>query len=340
MTACAVRSLSVWYGSTVAVDGLDLEVDEGETVAVLGPSGSGKTSLLSAVAGFVPPATGEVWIDGRRVAGPDGALPPEQRSTAVVFQNYALWPHLTATETVAYPMRRSGASREAATIRARQLLERMGIAELAERRPAEMSGGQQQRVGLARALARDAAVYLFDEPTAHLDAALRSVVAAEIDHRRRETGAAALYASHDAAEALAVADRVVLLRAGRCVQEGSPTEIYAEPVDLWAARLTGPASLLEAAVQARGDGIVRLRVGDRSVQVAGGGGGDRPLVRPDWCGLGGELEAVVAHRAYRGPHTDYRLDTAGGEVLVRSPGPPTLGVGERTGWSIRRVWLV
>ena len=163
----------------------------------------------------------------------------------MVFQNYALWPHLTALDTVAYPIRRRGVRRAEARREAEQILARLHVRDLAHRRPAELSGGEQQRVGLGRALARDAALYLFDEPTAHLDTHVRGVFLDELVTRLRDTGAAALYATHDAEEALGVADRVALLTAGRVVQVGTPEEVYHRPVDVWAARLTGPVSVLE-----------------------------------------------------------------------------------------------
>ena len=173
---------------------------------------------------------------------------------AMVFQNYALWPHLTALDTVAYPMRRRGVRRAQARREALEILARLHVADLADRHPAELSGGEQQRVGLGRALARDASLYLFDEPTAHLDTHVRGVFLEELLTRRRDSGAAALYATHDAEEALGVADRVALLAAGRVVQVGTPEEVYHRPVDLWAARLTGPASVL-----ARPGGTILVR---------------------------------------------------------------------------------
>jgi iron(III) transport system ATP-binding protein len=335
------RDLTVDHGSTRALDGVDLDVSPGATVAVLGPSGAGKTTLLHAVAGFLPPTRGEVHVAGRLVASARRLVPPERRSVGVVFQHYALWPHLSALETVAYPFRRRGLSRAESRRRAATLLERMGIAELAGRRPDQLSGGQQQRVGIARALAREASVYLFDEPTAHLDTALRATLQEELAERRREQGAAALLATHDAGEALGVADMVVLLREGRVVQTGTPEAIYAEPVDRWAALLSGPASVLATSAEPVDRGFVALRVGDERVVVPGGGAaGGSALVRPDWVDLDGPLSAKVARAWYRGPHTDYRLDTPVGFVAVRLPGPPRAAAGEVVGWGLRRAWLV
>ncbi len=308
-----VRGLSVSYDDTPALNDVHLDVVAGQMLALLGPSGSGKSTLLHAVAGFHVPRQGEIWLEGRKVASAETAVPPERRNVAMVFQNYALWPHLTALDTVAYPMRRRGMRRAEARREAGRILERLRVGDLAHRRPAELSGGEQQRVGLGRALAREAALYLFDEPTAHLDTHVRGVFLEELVTRLRDTGAAALYATHDAEEALGVADRVALLAAGRVVQVGTPEEVYHRPVDLWAARLTGPVSLLET-----GDGPV--------------------LVRPEWARLDGERTATVVDVRFRGPHSDHLLDTEEGRLLVREPGPPRHAPGDRVGWRLCESW--
>jgi ABC-type Fe3+/spermidine/putrescine transport system ATPase subunit len=203
-----IRGLSVEYDGTAVLEDVTLTVGPGEIVALLGPSGSGKTTLLHAVAGFRPPRKGEVWLRTRLVASSSRFEPPDQRDVAVVFQNYALWPHMSAVDTVAYPVRRRGVGKAQARAEALEILGRLDVRHLAFRRPSELSGGEQQRVGLARALARQASLYLFDEPTAHLDTHVRGVFLTELVTRQRESGAAALYATHDAEEALGLADRV------------------------------------------------------------------------------------------------------------------------------------
>lgn len=332
------RGLSVDYGVFRALDKVDLEVNDGETLALLGPSGSGKTTLLYAIAGFVSLAEGEIEISGEVVANRDLSAPPEARSVAFVFQNYALWPHLSAVDTVAYPMRRAGIGKVAARRRAGGLLASLGIGELSDRRPAEMSGGQQQRVGLARALARQASVYLFDEPTAHLDAAARQSVAEEIAERRVGSASAAIHSTHDATEALAVADRVAILRRGRVVQVGTPVEVYERPVDRWAARLTGPASILTGHAA---DGMLELAAAAVKCEGLDEKHGDvEVMVRADWVELGGSVGGVVTDVWFRGPHTDYRVDTVAGSLVARIPGAPTMSAGERGGWSIRRAYYM
>lgn len=339
-SALECRDLSVDHGSVRAVAGVDLTASPGTSVALLGPSGSGKTTLLSVIAGFVTPATGEIRMAGRVVATPDLVEPPERRQVGVVFQHYALWPHMTALETVAYPIRRDGMARPEAERQAAGLLERMGVAHLARRRPAELSGGERQRVGLARALARRAPLYLFDEPTAHLDAPLRTSIQEQLLALRDEMGSAILYATHDATEALAVADRVAILREGRLVQEGTPRQVYEEPSSLWTALLTGPARVLEAAARPLASGKTAVTFDGTTMELPGGGRGDRALVRPDWVALGGPLPGRVEEVRYRGSHTDYRLTTGAGTVDLRRAGPPYARTGEEVTWRLERVWLV
>lgn len=337
------RGVTVAYDIDSVLASLDLTVSAEEVVAVLGPSGSGKTTLLYAVAGFMNLAAGEISMGGRTVATVDRQEPPEQRDVGFVFQNYALWPHLDALETVAYPLRRRGLDQSAADREARELLDRMGIADLAHRKPAELSGGQQQRVGLARALAGRPALYLFDEPTAHLDTSLRVVLQEELAEQRKLSGAAAVYATHDSGEALAVADRIALLRDGSVVQVGSPQEVYSRPVDVWTARLTGPASVLHVDIAQAGREEVVVRCEGRTVKVEGTAatpGWASVIVRPDWAELGGDLPGRVTHVWYRGPYTDYRLETAAGLVEIRRDGAPIAKPGERVNWILRRVWQI
>lgn len=338
--------LSVDYPGTRAVDRLDLTVAPGEAVAVLGASGSGKSTLLHAVAGLVSPAEGEIWLAGRRVADPRRSVPPERRAVGLVFQDFALWPHLSALETVAYPLRRAGCRPEPARDRARQLLDQLGVGAFADRRPAELSGGQQQRIGLARALAREPGVFLLDEPTAHLDTHLRSAFQDSVRERRASTGAAVLYATHDAGEALALADRVAVVAAGRLVQLGTPEQLYAEPVDATTALLTGPGAVVAASVARAPRGGLAVDFGTGPVVVEGGGTDDPSpssrwvLVRPEWVRVGGPFRSRVVARAFRGPHTDYAVSVGAGRVWLRRPGPPGVRVGEQLRWGLDRAWVI
>ncbi|HLN71338.1 MAG TPA: ABC transporter ATP-binding protein [Streptosporangiaceae bacterium] len=358
--AVACAGLSVGYGRP-ALAGLDLAVTRGETLALLGSSGSGKTTLLNAIAGFAAPLAGRIWLAGELVSGPGRLMPPERRRIGMVFQDHALWPHLSVLDTVAYPLRRSGASRAAARRGAQAILEQMSLGPLAGRRPGQLSGGEQQRVGLARALAAAPALYLFDEPTAHLDANLRGQILDEVARRRAADGAAAIYATHDATEALAIADRVAVLHSGRLAQAGPPAEVYSAPEDLTVARLTGPVSVLDAPVRPAGPGQYAIGIAGARATVPGtaakpaglvgparpagpadpgGPGGPAILVRPDWARLGdGDLPGSVTEVRFRGPHTDYHLTTPAGPLLIREPGPPRVGPGPVC-WSLVRLRLL
>lgn len=321
--AVAARDVVVSYADSPAVRSVDLDVRRGETLTLLGPSGSGKTTLLYAIAGFLPLAAGEIHLVGTLVASTTVSLPPERRPVAMVFQHYGLWPHMNALDTVAYPLQRAGSDRGSSRAAAAELLEQMHIAHLAGRKPAQLSGGEQQRVGLARALARRPAVYLLDEPTAHLDTVLKTDLQAELSARMHADGAAAIHATHDVEEALAVADRVVLLRDGAVVQVDRPRDVYARPADEWAARLTGPASFVEGELDA-----------------IGSDGPGRYLVRPDWVRFDGPIPATVHDVRYRGTHTDLRLETPLGTILLREPGPPRHAVGDQSSCRVERVWRI
>ncbi len=360
--AVTCTSLSVGYGRP-ALAGLDLAVAPGQTLALLGSSGSGKTTLLNTIAGFVAPLDGQVWLDGQLVSGPGRLVPPERRRIGMVFQDHALWPHLSVLDTVAYPLRRAGAAKAQARRAARDILEQLSLAPLAERRPGQLSGGEQQRVGLARALAGAPGLYLFDEPTAHLDASLRAQILDEVARRRTADGAAAIYATHDATEALAIADRVAVLHSGTLAQAGPPAEVYAAPDDLTVAALTGPLSVLHAPVSAVAAGRYEIEVGQARATVPGttapgttAPGATAPhavpagpaiLVRPDWARLSGpgapavgdNLPGVITDVRFRGPHTDYHVATPAGPLLIREAGPPRVGPGP-VRWSLLRVRLM
>jgi ABC-type Fe3+/spermidine/putrescine transport system ATPase subunit len=344
--ALRMHDVGVDYAGVTALNGIDLTVGTGEVVALLGPSGSGKSTLLQAVAGLVRPTRGEIWVAGRLVASGRHSTPPERRAVGMVFQGFALWPHLSALDTVAYPMRRAGHSRREAAAAATTLLAQLGIDHLARRRPAELSGGEQQRVGLARALAREARLYLLDEPTAHLDTHLRSEFEDAVLTRQRESGAAVIYTTHDAGEALAIAHRVALLVDGTLIQVAPPATVYAEPVSATAAALTGPSSVLSLRACATRDGHLSIDIGEGTVVVPGAGTDSfqsrwrQVLLRPEWVRVGGPLRGRIVAVAFRGPHTDYRLDIGIGSIVVREAAGPRHAVGELLCWAIERAWVL
>jgi len=337
--ALRIEKLTVRYGPVTALDGIDLSIDEGEILAVLGPSGSGKTTLLNAVAGFIDVAGGEIWIDDLLVASAKRSLPIERRGVGVVFQSYGLWPHMTALDTVAYPLRRQRQPAAKARERAGELLARVGLTGLEHRRPGLLSGGQQQRVGLARALACHPRVFLFDEPTANLDSGMRAGLQEQIREQQQRTGAAALYVTHDPAEAFVVADRVAAIRDARLVQVATAREIYSNPADEWIARLTGQCTIVSADVLDADS----LRIGGEvvsGVQLGSVTTGEvrdaRVVIRPEWVQIGaaGELPltATVSAVVFSGAFTACTLQTSGGAITVHIPGAVVLEPGDEVSW--------
>lgn len=233
-----VEALTKRFGATSALDGLELAVREGEFLALLGGSGSGKSTLLRLVAGFEAPDAGSIRIAGRDMAG----LAPPARPCAMMFQSYALFPHLSVAENIGYGLRRAGVFSHA---RVEELLALVGLAGFGPRRPAQLSGGQQQRVALARALARKPPLLLLDEPLAALDAGLRAQTGAELRRLQRETGTSFVMVTHDQGEALALADRIAVLADGRVAQIGPTQEVYCRPATRFVAEFLGAANILQ-----------------------------------------------------------------------------------------------
>ena len=272
----AIASLTKTYpGSTVpALKAVSLDVDPGTFLVLLGPSGSGKTTLLRCLAGIERIDSGSIAIGARAVADGRSHVPPEQRDLSMVFQDYALWPHLTALDNVAFALRRRRLGRAECRVRAGLMLERVGLAEFVRRYPNELSGGQQQRVALARALIADTGLILCDEPLSNLDADLRERMRVEISSLVRDAGATTVYITHDQAEAFALADRVGVLEEGLLVQAGTPEEVYQHPATPFVARFTGLAGELRVRVVAHG--------GDGTLEItaASGAAGRLPVMRP------------------------------------------------------------
>jgi iron(III) transport system ATP-binding protein len=255
MADLTVTDLALRYGENEILKGVSVAVPPGKVVALLGPSGSGKTSLLRAVAGLEMPHLGSIRI-GDTVffdAGSKIDLPAEARGLGLVFQSYALWPHRTVFDNVAYGLKLRGASSVAVKLRVGKALAQIGLADLARRYPHQLSGGQQQRVALARALVYEPAVILLDEPLSNLDAKLREEARAWLRELIVSSNLAALMVTHDQIEAMAIADRITLLNAGTVEQEGTPTELYKEPATLFAAEFMGNNNRIDGIVMERTD---------------------------------------------------------------------------------------
>ncbi len=309
------------YGAKVALDEVDLRVLPGTLCVLLGPSGSGKTTLLRCLAGIERLSSGQLRLGGRLVADGASHEPPERRDLSMVFQDYALWPHLTAARNVAFALGRRRLGRGDSTARARQMLERVGLGHLVERYPNELSGGEQQRVALARALVAETGLLLFDEPLSNLDADLRERMRLEIATLTRASGATSVYITHDQAEAFALADTVGVLRDGRLVQLGPPEEIYLRPATPFVARFTGLAGEVPVRVAggATGDDLVPVEpLAGGSTLLATAMSAPEPgtatlLVRPAGVQLLAadharrHLDGVVVDAAYRGRGYDHAV---------------------------------
>jgi len=327
VSVLACRGLRRSFGAVRAVDGVELEVREG-ICALLGPSGCGKTTVLRLLAGFERPDAGEVRADDRLLAGPGTFVVPERRRIGMVFQEFALFPHLTVAGNVAYGLGRRGRRERVA-----ELLALVGLQDLGERRPHELSGGQQQRVALARALAATPAVVLLDEPFSGLDAALRVQVRHEVRAILTAAGVTALVVTHDQEEALSLADTVAVMRAGRIEQVGTPEEIYGRPATRWVAGFVGEADVLPG--EAR-DGWVRCELARVPADPGFSGAAD-VLVRPESVSLsvgarGGRemIEGRVVEREFFGHDQLVHVELPSGRrVRSRSLSYPVWHPGDR-----------
>jgi putative spermidine/putrescine transport system ATP-binding protein len=307
------------FGDTAALEGLDLEIEGGEFIALLGPSGCGKTTALNCLAGLLPLSGGAIWLDGERIDG----RPPERRGFGMVFQNYALFPHLSVRRNVAFGLAMRRTPKDEARERIDRALALVGLEPHAGKYPAQLSGGQQQRVSIARAVVIEPSLLLMDEPLSNLDAKLRLEMRTEIRRLHQDLGLTTVYVTHDQEEALSLADRLVLLRDGRVEQVGAPEEIYGAPVSAYAAGFMGYRNMLELEV-VEGDGThatvadggLRLRGLDRRAADA-----RRAVVaiRPEdfTVGAGGEndVSARVEVVEYRGQQLAVEALAAGGRRL-------------------------
>lgn len=268
MDDLVVRDLSLRLGDNEILRDVSLTVAQGQVVALLGPSGSGKTTLLRAVAGLEKPHAGSIKIGGRALYddGSDVDLPAEKRGLGLVFQSYALWPHRTVFDNVGYGLKLRGIVLAERTKRVEAALAQIGLAHLAARYPHQLSGGQQQRVALARALVYEPPVILLDEPLSNLDAKLREEARAWLRQLIVSLNLSALCVTHDQVEAMAIADRIVLLNGGVIEQEGSPTELYSKPRTLFAAEFMGSNNKLEGTLLSTGSGKAKLKIGDDVIE--------------------------------------------------------------------------
>ncbi|MDP0929593.1 ABC transporter ATP-binding protein [Paracoccus onubensis] len=268
MSAIDIACLDKSFGQTQVLHQIALSIGSGEFVSVLGPSGCGKTTLLRCIAGFERIDSGRISVDGHLVSSPDHHLPPEQRGIGVVFQNYALWPHMTVAQNVAYGLKIAGMPRRERETRTAHALDLVELGGFASRRPADLSGGQRQRVALARCLAMESRIVLLDEPLANLDVHLRGALEAEFANFHARSGATMFYITHDQAEALALADRVAVMDRGCIVQFDRPDVLFRQPATETVAGFIGEGRVIEAEhIQPIGDGRASASLLGQSVRL-------------------------------------------------------------------------
>ncbi|MCK1440570.1 ABC transporter ATP-binding protein [Bradyrhizobium sp. 15] len=276
--AIALRGISKMYGPVPALRPTDLSVETGEFLTLLGPSGSGKTTLLNLIAGATGPTTGVILLDGRDIT----RMPPRERGIGMVFQNYALMPHMTVFENVAYPLRARHSPSKTIRAKVMEALERVGLRGFEDRKPRQLSGGQQQRVGIARCIVYSPAIIMMDEPLGALDKNLREQMQGEIKRLHKELGTTFIYVTHDQEEALNMSDRICLMSTGAIAQLGTPDELYFQPSNRFVAEFIGESNLISG----RMEGDSRMAIaGNRSVAIPGGrasGGAELlVMVRPE-----------------------------------------------------------
>jgi iron(III) transport system ATP-binding protein len=333
MSSITCTDLRKSFGDVRAVDGFSLEVEAGETAVLLGPSGCGKTTTLRLIAGFERPDSGRISLGDRVLAGPDAFVPPEKRRIGIVFQDYALFPHLDVSGNVAYAL-----GRGADPARVREVLELVGLGGVGARSVNELSGGQQQRVALARALAPAPEVVLLDEPFSNLDASLRARVRDEVREILDAEAITSIFVTHDQEEALSIADKVAVVNEGRVEQVGTPEEVYSRPASRWVARFLGEVEVLSGVAR---EGVISCELGTISGNSSLEGDVD-VLIRPESLAIDTiappnhpAKSAVVVSRRFYGHDQmlELRLDS-GRMVRARRLGFPAWHPGDRV-----RVWI-
>lgn len=339
MAFIEIRDLFKRYRKVVAVNRIELDVNEGEMLTLLGPSGCGKTTTLRCLAGLETPEGGDIVIDGRPMLS-QGFVPPAKRGIGMVFQNYAVWPHMRVLNNVAYGLKLQKLSKQVIRERALQVLDMVGLKGLEARYPSQLSGGQQQRVALARALVRNPKVLLLDEPLSNLDAKLREKMRFEIKSLVRRMGITAVYVTHDQAEAMVISDRIVVMEAGNVVQVGTPKTIYDQPANRFVADFIGTTNFIEGEVVQvlAEDNLVRIRT-EFSESVlcrtgelldAGLGRKVQASIRPEDVEIfpqpPGEranlFKGTIAHKAYLGNFLYFFVKV--GETMIRVQVPHQL----------------
>jgi iron(III) transport system ATP-binding protein len=329
MAAVDLLGLRKRYGALTVADGIDLAIAHEELVCLLGPSGCGKTTTLRLLAGFVVPDEGQIVVGGKTMSGPGTAIPPERRNMSMIFQSYALWPHMSVAENVAYGLQLRRMSRAEIERRVTRILDVAKLASLRDRSPGELSGGQQQRVALARALVVEPETLLLDEPLSNLDTNLREEMRFEIRRLHDEFRYTTVYVTHDQAEAMTTADRIVVMNAGRVEQVGTPEQVYAAPRSEFVARFIGGTNILRGPASGHvvQCGPLTITCGSGDPATAGETSVSiRPadlelLPQPPANGEPNTFPGAVLRHTFLGAHRDYLIELPGGQQ-IRASTPP------------------
>jgi spermidine/putrescine transport system ATP-binding protein len=343
-----LRGVVKRYGEAVAVERIDLEIAAGEFVVLLGPSGSGKTTVLSMIGGFTVPSEGRVFIGGEDVTD----MPPARRPKATVFQDYALFPHMCVRNNVGFGLAMRRVARAAREARADAMLDLVGLGGFGDRGIHELSGGQRQRVALARAIAVEPKVLLLDEPLGALDLALRRQMQEELVHIQKRLGTTFVHVTHDQEEAMSIADRIVVMRAGRIEDVGAPARVYLQPATLFTATFMGESNILAGEVVEATSSVSWVRTPFATLAVpapAAIGARVNLSIRPEQLVIGRAGEGTeslgtgrVSETSFQGTHVRARvtMQTGGGELLLRTPAAADLVVGSTIQLSVRPVDVV
>ena len=336
MSFLVLDKLSKKFGDHTAVDSLSFSVEQGEFISLLGPSGCGKTTTLQMIAGFVDATSGAVTLEGRDLL----KVKPAQRGLGIVFQSYALFPHMTAAENVAFGLEMQRVPQGERETRVKQTLHLVGLSAFAGRYPRKMSGGQQQRVALARALVIKPRILLLDEPLSNLDAKLREEMQIELRQIQRTIGTTTILVTHDQSEAMSLSDRIVVMNAGRAEQIARPHEAYEQPATSFVASFLGKTNVLGASLFRHGDATFAV-IGDGRWPVAHVGAEKaRVTVRPEKIGFGDSVSCSISGRikmrVFQGNHWLYQVETTGGLVTVIRPNSGEAAPEEGT--TVRVTW--
>ena len=334
MSSVEIRGAEKSFGAVTVIHGLNLEIADGEFVALVGPSGCGKSTLLRMIAGLEEMSGGDIVIDGRVINN----LSPRERNIAMVFQSYALYPHMTVAENMSFNLKLSRAPKDAIRVAVDEAARMLGLEELLDRRPAQLSGGQRQRVAMGRAVVRKPNVFLFDEPLSNLDAKLRVQMRAEIKILHQKVGTTSIYVTHDQIEAMTLADRIVVLNGGRIEQHGTPLDLYRTPANLFVAGFIGSPSMnfVNAVIRRRADGVAAELADGTSIALPAAmkAAEGREVViglRPENLTLGGsgtELKGPVKLYEPTGAQTHVLYTVAGHDIVALVDGATTIANGQ------------